>query len=106
MKERSRTVKVVAARVWDPENDNVDVEVTFADGRRFGATFFTLKNIERLFEKNRKTGECGAGLYLWAVNMVLVQELTLRAIERTVDDLLSNGEFEHAFEELKGGRLS
>ena len=102
---KSYTVKVIGAQVWDSEDDNLDVEVTFSDGRRFGATFFTLENIETLFRKNRKTGECAAGLYFWASDMILVRELSMITIERTVADLIATGEFETAFVELKSGKI-
>ncbi|HJY78729.1 MAG TPA: hypothetical protein VKE95_18960 [Burkholderiales bacterium] len=105
MKTKMHTVQVVGSRVWSAEDDNVDVEVLFPDGRRFGATFFTLKNLEKLFEKNKKTGECADGLYLWAANMVLVRDLSMGAIERAVDDLIENNELEQAFAELRGGTL-
>ena len=94
------TVRVVGPQVWDTVVDNVDVEVVMADGRRFGATFFTMQNIERLFEKNRATGECRAGLYLWAANMILVHQLSMEVIDETVQDLLENGELESAFARL------
>ena len=97
MSPKEYRVRVVGPQVWDPASDNVDVEVALADGSRFGATFFTLKNIERLFQKNRDTGECGGGIYLWAANMILVQELTIEAIQKTVRDLLDTEEFYSAF---------
>jgi hypothetical protein len=93
-------VRVVGAQVWDPSTDNLDVEVTLTDGRRFGATFFTLQNVKRLFEKNRATGECLGGLYLWAANMILVETLTMNVIRKTVEDLLDNGELFSAFSRL------
>ena len=96
------SVHVLGAQVWDPLNDNVDVEVRFGDGRRFGATFFTLANVERLFDKNRKTGECASGLYLWAANMILVRDVSIETIERTVKDLMDCDEFEQAFLRLGG----
>jgi hypothetical protein len=85
---------------WDRVNDNIDVEVVLRDGRRFVATFFTAKNIESLFEKNKKTGECSSGLYLWAKNMIIVEELSLEVIEKTVDGLLRGGELRAAFSEV------
>jgi len=94
------SVRVIGAQVWDPVKDNVDVEVTLADGSRFGATFFTLTNVQRLFEKNRTTGECKAGLYLWAAQMILVERLTIEVIRTTVEDLLGSGEFHVAFRSL------
>jgi len=97
MSQKNFQAQVVGPQVWNPSTDNVDVEVTLADGGRFGATFFTLENVRRLFQKNRATGECSGGLYLWAANMILVEELTMEVIRRTVEDLLDNGEFFAAF---------
>jgi hypothetical protein len=93
-------VRVVGPQVWDPATDNVDVEVTLADGRRFGATFFTLENISRLFDKNRETGECNGGAYFWSADMIIVQALTSDVIHETVRSLLADGEFHSAFSQL------
>jgi hypothetical protein len=80
-----------------PTADNVDVEVVFDSGEFYVATFFTLENIRGLMEKNRRTGECLGGLYLWASDMIIVERLTLDAVSRTVADLLVSGEFGAAF---------
>ena len=90
-------VRVVGAQIWDSLTDNVDVEVTLKDGRRFGATFFTVQNVKKLFDKNRATGEWAGGLYLWAANMILTENLTMDVIEKAVEDLLENEEFFTAF---------
>lgn len=81
-----------------PDNDNVDVVVTLADGSRFIATFFTLRNVETLLDSYRRTGECAGGTYIWASNMILVRELNLDVVRRTVADLLETGEFSSAFD--------
>ena len=81
----------------NPVDDNVDVEVIFDDGSRYAATFFTLNNLHRLFEKNERTGECKSGLYLWASDMVIVKELSEAILSETVADLLSQEEFERVF---------
>lgn len=94
------SVRVLGAQLWDLQRDNVDVEVVFDDGRRFSATFFTLTNLQLLFEKNKASGECESGLYLWASNMIIVRDLSLESIERTVKGLLSSSEFETAFAAL------
>lgn len=80
-----------------PLDENIDVEVVFEDGTKYVATFFTLENIQALFQKNRKTGECCSGLYFWASDLILVQRLTLENVQRTVADLMEQGEFETAF---------
>jgi hypothetical protein len=71
-------------------DDNVDVEVIFDNGLRFSATFFTLKNIHSLFEKNRRTGECKKGLYFWCVDMIIVEKLSRHIIAKTVAALISS----------------
>ena len=100
MSQKDFRVRVVGSQVWDPVGDNVDVEVTLANGARFGATFFTLKNVERLFQQNHATGECGGGTYLWTANMILVLELTMDVVENSVQELLDSEEFYSAFRRL------
>ena len=71
----------------DPFDDNSDVI----------ATFYTYKNITTLTEKNRKTGECLNGSYLWASDMILIDEIRREKIEKVIDDLIISGDFENAF---------
>lgn len=81
----------------DPNNDNVDVEVTFPNGESFSAVFFTLENIETLMKRYKKTGECADGLYFWASDMVIVQQISENTICATIDKLLAEDEFESVF---------
>ena len=81
----------------DPDNDNVDVQVTFPNGESFSAVFFTLQNIDTLIKKYKKTGECADGLYFWASNMMIVQKLTEQTLCETIDNLLAEEEFESVF---------
>lgn len=87
------TFKVLGAPVWDALDGNVDVEVTLPDGSRHAATFFTIRNIQSIFAKNRRTGECERGLYFWAVDMIVVEEITMDVIGRTIASLLKEGGF-------------
>jgi hypothetical protein len=82
----------------DPEDDNVDVTVAFENGEWYTATLFTVRNLESLMDKYRETGECGGGLYVWSVHMIVVARLTRENVERTVADLLRSGEFATAFD--------
>jgi nicotinic acid phosphoribosyltransferase len=81
----------------NPENDNVDVQVTFPNGESFSAVFFTLQNIYTLIQHYNKTGECANGLYFWASGMIIVQELTEQSICETIDNLLAEKEFKSVF---------
>ncbi len=82
---------------FDPNNNNVDVEVTFPSGESFSAIFFTLQNIETLMKRYKKTGECADGLYFWASDMVIVQQISEKTICATIDKLLAEDEFESVF---------
>lgn len=80
-----------------PDNDNVDVQVTFPNGKSFSAVFFTPRNIDTLMKRYKKTGECAGGLYFWASDMIIVERLTEKTICETVDNLLAEEEFGYVF---------
>ena len=82
------------------DKGNVDVEVIFSDGRRFGGTFFTLSNVEALMSQYKASGECAAGLYFWCSDLIIVEDLSRQSIERCIADLLQSEEFEDAFSSL------
>jgi hypothetical protein len=88
----------------DPDNDNCDVEVDFENGERFGATFFTLRNIRELMARYASTGECHGGTYFWCKDMVIVQTLTDEVVEETVAALIREGELDAALADLNGDR--
>ena len=80
-----------------PDNDNVDVQVTFPNGESFSAVFFTLQGIHTLMRRYGKTGECAGGLYFWASDMIIVERLTEKTICETIDHLLAEEEFGSVF---------
>ena len=82
---------------WNIDDDNSDVIVTLANGEKWIATFFTYKNIMRLKEGHRTTGECLDGIYFWASDMILIDELTRDKIERVVKELIATENFMTAF---------
>ena len=82
---------------WTPTDDNTDVTVTFENGKRWVATFFTYQNILSLSEKNRKSGECLGGKYFVATDMVLVDVVSRERIEAVVAEMLRLNEFERYF---------
>ena len=86
----------------NPDNDNVDVQVTFPNGENFSAVFFTLRNIETLMQRYKKTGECAAGMYFWTSDMMIVEKLTEKIICETVDSLLAEEAFMSVFSKDEG----
>ena len=82
---------------WTPADDNSDVIVTFENGERWVATFFSYRNILSLMEKNRETGECLGGKYFCATDMILADEVSRERIEEIVAEMLGQKEFDTYF---------
>jgi len=82
---------------WDPTDCNSDVMVSFEQGAKWVATFFSYQNILSLAKKNQKSGECLNGKYFWATDMIMVDELSRERVEEVVSHLIANGEFRSVF---------
>lgn len=92
----------IEAEHWPPEERipsdcNTDVIVTFSDGSRWVASFFSYASIGTLTQKNRQTGECLSGAYFWSSDLILIDEASHVRIEAVIADLLREREFEMAF---------
>ena len=95
--------RVLGQQHWDTHDDNIDVVIELPTGDKYAATFFTIRNIQSIINKYRATGECESGLYLWASNMVVVNDLERDTIQRTIESLLKDGEFAYACKRLEDG---
>ncbi|WP_251565296.1 hypothetical protein [Paenibacillus pasadenensis] len=82
---------------WNIQDGNTDAIVTFEDGSRWIASFYTYKNILTLAEKNQGTAECLQGKYFWSSDMVLVDECSRNRIEEVVEHLIEQFDFESIF---------
>ncbi len=82
------------------DNINLDVELVFDSGRRYSATFFTLKNIASIFAKNKVTGECGGGLYFQCPDMVIVETMSEEIILKTIEISIAEDRMEFEFKRL------
>jgi hypothetical protein len=78
---------------WTPSDDNSDVIVTFENGERWVATFYSYQNILSLREKNLRTGECLGGRYFCATDMILVDKVSRELIEEVIAEILEQKEF-------------
>lgn len=87
--------------VLSAADENIDVQIDLLDGRKFTATFFTLRNLKYLLEKFRTTGECAKGAYVWATDMIVVESIDEETIHKTVASLIETGEIEFACTELE-----
>ncbi len=81
----------------NPATTNTDALLTFADGTRWWATFFTYANITALSEKNRQTGENLSGKYFWAPHMILIDDVSRPQIEEVVAHLIETCEYHQIF---------
>lgn len=90
------TIKCIDS-IDDIYNDNIDVEVSFANGERYIATFFTVVNIQRIMEGYRHTGECLYGTYFWCSDLIIVKDLEMETIENTIRDLIRREMLETIF---------
>lgn len=89
-------VVVLSNGQWNVENDNIDIEAHLGDGRRFAATLFTIQNLAHLLAKFKESGECASGTFVWAVETIVMRDLSNESIRATVKELVSTGEIETA----------
>lgn len=82
---------------WNPDDANSDVIVTFDNGERWAATFFSYKNILSRADKNRDSGECLGGKYFCATDMILVDEVSRSRMEEVICAMLEQEEFKTFF---------
>ncbi len=82
---------------WTPSDDVTDVIVTLADGSRWIASFCAFDHLATLRANCAESGENLGGRYLWASDLVLVDDTSRPTIEAVVRDLLANDELESAF---------
>lgn len=91
---------------WNIDDDNTDAIVTFEDGSRWVASFYTYKNVQTLAEMNQQTGECLHGKYFWGSNMILVDECSRNRIEEVIEHLIIQGDFELIFDKCNESNLN
>ena len=82
---------------WTPSDDVTDVIVTLADGSRWIASFCSFDHLATLRANCAASGENLGGRYLWASDLVLVDDTSRSSIEAVVRDLLANDELQSAF---------
>ena len=78
---------------WDKSNEACNVNVTLADGRRYGLNVWTYKFLTTLVGWDAERHENLGGLYQIPPDL-FVQELTRECIEATIADLLQKGDLD------------
>jgi hypothetical protein len=88
---------------WEPADAVTDVVVTLDDGTRWIATFCAFGHVETLRRNCVATGENLGGRYLWASDLILVDDTSRASIAEVVADIVSAGDLPSAFSELSEG---
>ena len=84
---------------WQPHDDVTDAIVTLPDASRWVATFCAFAHIATLRRNCVESGECLGGKYLWASDLILIDDTSRSSIEAAIQDLLTSGDLESAFSE-------
>lgn len=79
---------------WDIHNEAANVIVELPDGRTYGINVWTFKFLETAIGFDKQQSATGAGLYVVPPDL-FVKELTRVCIEKTIYDLLTQGDLEN-----------
>ncbi|SDK48677.1 hypothetical protein [Streptomyces indicus] len=82
------------------EIDDVDMWVTFDDGRRWSGTICTLDDVRRTMDRWQQTGECLGGRYFFIWDGLIVRDRGISGMVEVVDDLVRTGHYRSALREL------
>jgi hypothetical protein len=88
---------------WEPADSVTDVVATLGDGSRWVATCCTFAHLETLRRNCAESGENLGGKYLWASDLVLVDDTSRASLAAVVSDLLAAGDLPSAFSERVEG---
>jgi len=86
---------------WDPADDVTDAVVTLADGSRWIASFCAFAHLATLRRRCVESGDNLGGRYLWASDLILVEDTARSTLEAVVRDLLTRGDLPSAFGRLE-----
>jgi hypothetical protein len=85
---------------WQPDDAVTDAVVTLDDGTRWIATFCTFAHLETLRRACAATGENLGGKYLWASDLILIDDTSRESLTAAVADIVAAGDLPSAFSEL------
>ena len=88
---------------WTPADAVTDAIVTLGDGTRWAASFCSFAHLAALRANCAESGDNLGGKYLWASDLVLVDDTSRASLEAVVRDLLARGELQDAFSEVEEG---
>jgi hypothetical protein len=78
----------------NPINDWVDSEVILNSGERYYPSFFTIEKIKAIMSANKESGDDLNGLYFWAADLLIIEELSESKIMQVIEHLYKTGKLE------------
>lgn len=100
MKKRIKKIEIIGI-LKDRLNSNHDVVVELDDGRKYTATFFTLRNIQYLMSFYKEhSGECNRGSFFWAADMCIIELIDEDLIKESANSMIEEGVFEKVFKQI------
>lgn len=85
---------------WQADDAVTDVVLTLGDGSRWIATFCAFAHLPALRGACAESGENLGGKYLWASDLILIDDTSRASIVQVVSDLLAAGDVPSAFSEV------
>jgi len=68
--------------------DNIDAVIETPDGRRWGATLITIREVERILERWKRSGESAGGLYVRIPDLILMSGPGVEQMVAAILDLV------------------
>jgi hypothetical protein len=90
--DQFRAVFMLGAEDEADSVENVDVEVSLSDGTRWSATFMTMREIQKIMDRWRSSGENLGGRYFHSGDLVIVREAGISAIVQAMESALASGD--------------
>jgi len=84
---------------YDPTDALIDVVLTTQSGKNWYAEFVTPIYVDKMFDKNKRTGENANGTYFATPNMIILEEITDKSIKETVRNIVKEGQLKTYFGE-------
>jgi len=81
---------------FDPTNEAVEIKIKTGLGE-YSSNWATRKFLDKMFAKNKRTGECADGTYFAIPRMIVVKRIDELSIRATIEDMRKNYELDVYF---------
>lgn len=100
IKKISLTAAYLSDALIDYQDLNTDVIVQFQNGDEYVATFFSVKNLERIIQEHKKSSDYLSEEYYRILNAVLVDDLSTTRLMSVIEHMIIEGDFQLVFKKV------